>query len=164
LIKRAFINFIIVASIVALYVTNYKSFIEIRGVLPDLILIFTVLNGIFIDSTFGMFFGFFAGLSIDIASYHVLGFYSLIYTLIGYSTSITKIFNINNSVASGVFIFSLLLLKGIIFLIAGLLFLNKDFIIIYFRDRFLIEIIYTVIISFPVFLVYRKIFSKKRKV
>ena len=163
MIKKIGFNFIIISILIALIYSKYIEIIEIKNVLPDIFLILIVFNGIFNGSMFAMIFGFASGLALDISSYPLIGFYALIYTIIGYSTSVTKLFYINNYFLSSVFIFIYILLKSLIFLIIGLIFFNSEEVLHFFKNRFLIETIYTILVSIPFFLIYNRFYSEKRK-
>ena len=164
MLKKIIINALIILFLVTLIFSNYIRIIEVNGVIPDFILILTVLNGFFNDPIFAMIFGFFSGLAIDISYYPLLGFYALIYTIIGYSTSVSKVIYINNSMISSILILLYFLLKSLLYLVLGFFFLESEYIAAYFRpSKFFIELIYTITISIPLFLIYRNIYSKSRK-
>jgi len=164
LIKKILINILIICFLISSILFNFNKFIRINNVLPDFILIFTVLNGIFFGPIYGMIFGFACGLSFEIVSqFPIIGFYALIYTLIGYSTSITRILYVDNAFTATITILLLILLKSFLFLSLGFLFLNIDEISFYFKNIFIIQTIYTVIISIPVFLIYKRFNPKLRK-
>lgn len=164
MIKKILVNFVIISILVALIFSKYMRFLEIRNVIPDFIIIITIINGIFNGPMYGMLFGFAAGLALDISSYPLLGFYALIYTIIGYLTSITKLFIIDNPLSSSILIFIFLLLKGFIYFVIGILFLNMQYITNYFKNIFLIELLYTLIISIPIFLIYKQFYGPSRKI
>jgi len=164
MLKILIINAFIILILVTLMFSNYIKVIEVNGVIPDFILILTVLNGFFNNPIYAMFFGFFSGLAIDISYYPLLGFYALIYTIIGYSTSISKVIYIDNSLVSSIFILIYFLIKSILFLIIGFFFLDTEYIIAFFKPgKFFIELFYTIIISMPFFLIYKNIYNKSRK-
>lgn len=164
MLKIIIINSFIILLLVTLMFSNYIKIIEVNGVFPDFILILTVLNGFFNNPIFAMIFGFFAGLAIDISYYPLLGFYALIYTIIGYSTSISKVVYIDNSLVSSIFIFIYFIIKSILFLIIGFFFLEPEYLMAFFKPgKFFIELIYTLVISMPFFLIYKNIYNKSRK-
>ena len=164
MLKKIIVNALIILFLVTLIFSNYIKIIEVNGVIPDFILILTILNGFFLSPIFAMIFGFFSGLAIDISYYPLLGFYALIYTIIGYTTSISRIIYINNSLISSILIFIFFILKSLLFLILGFFFLELEYIAAFFRpSKFFVELIYTLIISIPFFLIYRNIYSKSRK-
>lgn len=163
MIKKIVVNFIVIAIVSSLIYSKLINFIEFRGVYPDLLLILTVFVGIFNGGYFGMIFGFFIGFALDLFNFPLFGFYSLIYTIIGYSTSIfeNKI-DVENPLVSSIIILIELFLKALLFLFIGLMFLESGIVKHYFKSKFLIEIIYTILVSIPVFLIYNKIYSSKK--
>lgn len=164
MLKKIIINAVMILLLVTLMFSNYIKVIEVNGVFPDFILILTVLNGFFNNPIYAMVFGFFSGLAIDISYYPLLGFYALIYTIIGYSTSISKVIYIDNSLISSILIFLFFLLKSILFLILGFFFLETEYIAAFFKPgKFFVELFYTLIISMPFFLIYKNIYYKSRK-
>jgi len=161
-IKKIILNFFLIAVIIT--VIKFSEFIEIKGVLPDLILILVLFNGIFNDPIYAMIFGFFAGLAMDVSEFYpLLGFNAFLYTVVGYITSITKIFSIDNALISTVFLFIFILIKALVFTLIGFFCMNSDYILNYFSKIFLIEIPYTIIISIPIFLIFKRLDRKNKK-
>jgi rod shape-determining protein MreD len=163
-IKKIIINGILIIGVGALTYSRYNRFLP-GDVEPDIFLILVVFNGIFNGSFFGMIFGFFSGLMLDILSWPMMGFYSFIYTIIGYSTALVeKRIDIENPLVSSIFITLQYLFKCIIFLFAGLIFLSQGDVANFFKNQFLIQAVYTILLAIPVFLIYRKIYSMRRKI
>lgn len=157
MIKKIFINFLIIASITALLFTLKK--IAINYVLPDIFLILIIFSGIFFNPMYSLFFGFFSGLALDILSYPLLGFNALIYCIIGYLSSFSKVFYIRNPLSSSILILIYIIIKALIFTFFGLIFYESDTILQFFQYKFLFETLYTLIISIPIFLIYQKIYN-----
>lgn len=148
----------IIALLVSLMASNLMQYIGIYGIIPDLFLILVVFNGIYFGSMYAMIFGFSAGLALDISSFHLFGFYALIYCIIGYLTSIPeKKIDFKNPITSGILVFIFLLIKAFLFLIIASVFLKPEQIVAYFTKNFFIELIYTVIVSIVIFFIYEKI-------
>lgn len=162
MIKKIILNFFLIALIIT--AIRFSGYIEINGVMPDLILILVLFNGIFNDPMYAMIFGFFAGLSMDVSEFYpLLGFNAFLYTFVGYITSITKIFSIDNAMISTVFLFIFILIKALIFTVIGFFCMDSGYILNYFSKIFLIEIPYTVIISIPIFLIFKRLDRKNKK-
>lgn len=158
--KVIILNLLLILFLVTLMFTNYQQ----KIIFPDLILILTVFNGFFNGPLFAMIFGFFSGFAYDLSYYPLLGFYALIYTVIGYSTSISKIIYINNSLIATVLIVIFFLLKSLLYLILGFFFLGTDYLVSYFKPSYyFVELFVTILISIPFFLIYRYFNSKSRK-
>lgn len=160
MLKKIVINFFIISIVTALLFAKRIGFIEINKILPDLLLIFTVFNGFYYGSTYGMFFGFFSGLAFDVCTYSLLGFWALIYCVIGYLTGVSKIIYIDNPLISSIVLLLFNILKYFIYILIGLMFINSDSVFNYVFHNFLIETLYTILISIPIFLIY-KYFDKK---
>ncbi|OHD07718.1 MAG: rod shape-determining protein MreD [Spirochaetes bacterium GWD1_27_9] len=164
MIKKVIINFLIIAAIIALSYTKLINFIGIYNVIPDILLILVVFNGLFFGSMFGMVFGFCAGLAYDFSTYPLIGFYALIYLIIGVSTSVPeKKIDIEHFFVTVVLLFIFFILKALLFLVIGSIFLKPQEIYYYFKDVFVIQLLYTIGLSFPIFLIYKKIASINRK-
>jgi rod shape-determining protein MreD len=164
MIKKILINFLIIGILIALNLSDLIRFLKVKDVLPDLILIFTVLNGFFYGPIFGMIFGFSCGMAYEISSkFPVIGLYALIYTVIGYSTSISKTVYIDNTFTSTIAIFLFMILKAFLFIILVFLFMNTDFLVNYFMNIYWIELIYTLLLSIPIFLIFKKFNFGERK-
>ncbi|HQB62135.1 MAG TPA: rod shape-determining protein MreD [Spirochaetota bacterium] len=80
MIKKIIINGIVLVVITALYFTRVINVISIKDVLPDFLLILTIFNGIFISPTFGIIFGFSAGILYDVQTLSIIGINSIIYS------------------------------------------------------------------------------------
>ena len=169
--KRIIFNFLVVGISIGIIYSNFANVLQINRfipnfflTMPDIFLILTVFNGIFYGSFFAMVFGFFSGLALDISTYPLFGFYSLIYCFIGYSISVLeKKVDFENSIVSTFLIFVYFIIKIIIFTIVGSIFLKPGEIKNYFSNIFLMQFIYTMILSIPIFKIYRKISLKNRK-
>ena len=152
MIKKIIINIFIIVIFSALLFSLAKL-----RYLPDIFLILTVLGGLFYGPYFGLVFGFFAGIGYDVSSYGSLGFNSLIYMIIGYLTVIPeKKIDIKSVFVTSLFVFIFMVIKGILYLILGLVFLNGE-VFSYLRDIFIFQLLMTVVFNIPVFLIYRKI-------
>ena len=164
MIKKIIINILIISLLITLLIFKYSDFIRIKGILPDFFLILTVFNGIFNGPIFAMIFGFSSGIAFDLVDkYPIIGFYALIYTIIAYSTSITKIIYIDNALTATISILLFILLKCFLFLSFRFFFLNIEDISHYFKNIFLIQTLYTLIISIPIFLIFKRFSSRPRK-
>jgi len=171
LIKRVIVNFLVIAVFIGVMYTNIANILQLNRVIPefflvmpDIFLILTVFNGIFYGSFYAMVFGFLSGLALDISTYPLIGFYSLIYTTIGYSISIIeKKMDFENSVVSTLLIIGYFLFKILIFVIVGAIFLKTGEIKNYFANIFVMQFVYTILLSIPIFKIYRMNSLKVRK-
>ena len=153
MIKKILLNVLVIVLVSALLFSVFKL-----RYLPDLFLILTVLGGLFFGPYYALVFGFFAGLAYDATSYGFLGFNSLIYMIIGYLTIIPeKKIDIKSILVSCLFIFIFMIIKGILYLGLGMIFLKSGEVFSYFRDIYLFQLALTIVFNIPVFLIYRKI-------
>ena len=164
MIKKIIINAILLVIITVLIYSKYINIIAIKGVTPDIFFLLIFFNGIFINPTFGMIFGFFSGLAKDIFTFGIIGFNSMIYLIIGYLTLLPKkIIEIDNTITSSIVVTIFFIIKILLYLIIGAIFIDFKQISVYFKNVFFIELIYTLGLSIPIFLIYRKIFKSRKK-
>ena len=146
--KRIIFNFLIVGISIGIIYSNFANILQINRFIPNFFLIMPDISG----------------LALDISTYPLIGFYSFIYCLIGYSISVLeKKVDFENSIVSTFLIFVYFIIKIIIFTIVGSIFLKPGEIKNYFSNIFLMQFIYTIILSIPIFKIYRKISLKNRK-
>ena len=161
MIRRIIISILVIISIVCINYSNSFSFIKY---MPDFLLIFTAMNSIFFGPVFGMFFGFFAGLIYDFCGYPLIGFYSLIYCIVGYFISVT-----NNKIdmtpilLSTIAIIVLFLIKTILYSLLGVIFYKSYEITHYFKNTFLWQFLLTFLFIFPIHFIYSANNNKKKK-
>lgn len=60
------------------------SHFELAGVVPDIVIIFVITTGYLQGKTYGMFFGLFSGLLMDFCIGSYIGYFAIMYMLIGY--------------------------------------------------------------------------------
>lgn len=148
--KKVIFNAILIAAVTVLLNSDFIHVAAFNNNLPDLILILTVYTGFFISPYGAMFFGFAAGLSMDVYNLNIaLGFNAFIYTFIGYLTFIPlKFFQVENGLLASLALLIFYLIKSALYLLL-MVFIGQE---IY--TNFLIELVYTVIIAVPIFYVY----------
>ena len=81
--RRIFSIAMIIVICFLLQSTIFRTF-AISGVSPNLMIIIATAFGFMRGRKEGLFVGFFSGMIVDLASGGILGFYSLIYMLVGY--------------------------------------------------------------------------------
>ncbi|MCG8568508.1 MAG: rod shape-determining protein MreD [Spirochaetes bacterium] len=163
--NRIIINAIIIIIIAVLSSSKYVvDFVAIKGGLPDLALIFTVYTGLFQSAYSGMIFGFIVGLALDIMLFYpLLGLNTFVYTMIGYLCFLpNKMFEVENTLLSSLVILIYFFIRTVLYFVLSIL-VGEDF-----TKPVLIELIYTILLSFPIFLFYIKIYkstiSRKKNV
>ncbi len=160
MIKNIILDFLAIVAVVVLYTTKYVS-LPIYEVKPDIALILTVFIGVFGGRYNSLFFGFACGLAIDfVDTASPLGFNALIYTIIGYLSILpNKLFQIESSLLGALIILFFFFIKSVLFLIFGYMFLDINYLIKYFNSKFGIELIYTLVVSIIIFLIFHKIYK-----
>ena len=99
MIKKIIINALCLLAIVTLQYTNVIQFIAFKEVVPDILFILVMLNGIFIDPMFAMIFGTAGGILFDVMGGGIVGFNGLIYATVGYLTFLPqKRIDIDNTI------------------------------------------------------------------
>jgi len=117
-----------------------------------------IFNGMYYSSTYAMIFGFFSGLALDVSSYPLFGFYSLIYATLGYLTSIPeKKFEFGNLFTTSILVVVFFIIKGVLFLLIGLVFLRQGEVWSHFKNVYFLQLFYTILASIPIFFLYKKI-------
>ncbi len=164
MIKKLIIDALLILSIVGLLYTRYVD-ISLYNARPDLLLIFVTFIGLFEGKYHSIIFGFFGGLTIDIMSgSNLLGVNALMYTLIGYLAIIPhKLFHIESFILSPIVMFIFYLLKTFIFMVLGYIFLTPNSLSVYLNTIVMGEFIYTILISIPLFFIFKNIYSFMEK-
>lgn len=83
--KLRYIYYAIVGLLLAVLQSTVLSFISIGGIAPDLLIIFCVWTAVWEGQWAGIFFGFGAGLALDLLSNDVIGTNALAKTLVGFT-------------------------------------------------------------------------------
>jgi rod shape-determining protein MreD len=165
LIKKFIVNFIIIVLLVSIKYSffSFKQYTFFYNIIPDLVLIFTVFNGIFFGSYFGMIFGAFAGFTLDMCYINLVGMNLLIYAAIGFLVIIIeKKIDIENFILAGIIIFIYFIIKSVLYLIFGTLYEPSE-VIGYFQNYFIWQLLFTILFSIPVFLLYKKVVKKNKE-
>lgn len=162
--RKILINIFIIIALAVIRYAKVNEILTLGGAipaLPDLLLIFTVCTAIFNGGMYGMIFGFAAGMAVDFSGFGLLGFFAFMYTLIGYLGTLPgKMFEIESPLVGAILVFIFLLVKGLLYLILGYIFMTGSDISHYFTRVFLVEVVLTILMFIPTFLVYRKIYKK----
>ncbi len=161
MIKRILIDILLVLSILMLTYTRYVD-LSIMNTIPDFLLIFVVIIGLFDENDLhSILLGFIGGLCIDfMAGTTPLGFNAFLYTLIGYIAVFpSKLFNVNSVFVNIFSVTIFAVVKVMFFALLGYFFLSKDEVIGYFGKPVHIEVLYTMIVSIPIFFILRSIYN-----
>lgn len=128
------------------------SKIALASVKPNLMIIVTASYGFMRGKKEGMFLGFLSGLLIDIQFGGVIGFYALIYLLIGYVNGLFQQMYFNEDIKLPLILISVsefvygLIIYFLMFLMNG----EFEF-IFYLRHIIIPELIYTIVVTLAVY-------------
>ena len=142
-IKRVIINCILALLFFTLQ-TGFFERISLGGIVPNLLLILIVSNGLMNDEYIGMYVGFFCGLLVDIFFMSALGYHAMVYTYLGYFSGLLHKYYNPQDVRIPVFlVIGADLLQSLIYYLLFFL-LNGEFDFgYYFVHIILAELVYT---------------------
>ena len=128
--------------------TTIFNKVTVAGIKPNVVIILVVLIGYKYGKIPGMLMGFFMGLFLDLTEYDYIGYYSLIYLIIGYLLGFSNKLYTNDStlIPLGLVGASDFVLNFLIF-ITGFLLRNRLDLPYYMMRIILPEVVYTIIIS-----------------
>ena len=146
-IKRFFITAVIIIAAYLLQCTVFSS-LELAGIKPNLLIIITASFGFMRGSREGMLVGFVSGLLADIQFGDMIGFYAIIYLIIGYINGLFRQMYYDEDIKLPLFLISISeFLYGIIVYFLTYL-LRSDFnFLLYLNKIILPELIYTIVIT-----------------
>ena len=145
-VKRIFITALVILVAYVLQCTVFPV-LDIAGIKPNLLLIVTASFGFMRGSKSGMLVGFLSGLLIDIQFGKMIGFYALIYLVVGFLNGLFEQMFYDEDIKLPLFDF----LYGITIYFFTFL-LNSDFRFTYYLNRIIVpEMIYTIVITLGVY-------------
>ena len=146
-IKRFLITAVIIIAAYLLQCTVFSS-LELAGIKPNLLIIVTASFGFMRGSREGVLVGFVYGLLADIQFGDMIGFYALIYLLVGYINGMFQRLYFDEDIKLPLFLIAISeFLYGIIVYFLTYL-LRSDFnFLLYLNKIILPELIYTIVIT-----------------
>lgn len=146
-IKRFLITAVIILAAYLLQCTVFSS-LELAGIKPNLLIIVTASFGFMRGSREGVLVGFVSGLLADIQFGDMIGFYALIYLLVGYINGMFQRLYFDEDIKLPLFLIAISeFLYGIIVYFLTYL-LRSDFnFLLYLNKIILPELIYTIVIT-----------------
>lgn len=165
--KRIFTSFLLMIFLYLLQTTMF-SHIAIAGIKPNIIIPLVVLIGYKYGRTSGMIMGFFVGLLFDFIEGDYIGYYTMIYLLMGYFVGFcNKLYNNDSTlIPLGLIASSDFVLNFFVFVTRFLL-RNRLDLTYYFVRIILPELIYTVVVAIflykPMDYLYMRIENLKKK-
>ena len=156
-IRRPLITGILLLIFYSLQCTLFST-LSLGNIKPDLLMILTAGTGIMRGRKEGLLTGFFSGLLVDVQFGALLGFYALIYMLIGYLNGFLKHLFFYEEIKLPVISIGISeFLYGILIYIFRFL-LNSEFQFLYYLKHIILpQVIYTTIAAFILYPLLRKI-------
>ena len=150
-IKRFLITAVIIIAAYLLQCTVFSS-LELAGIKPNLLIIVTASFGFMRGSREGVLVGFVSGLLADIQFGDMIGFYALIYLLVGYINGMFQRLYFDEDIKLPLFLIAISeFLYGIIVYFLTYL-LRSDFnFLLYLNKIILPELIYTIVITLGIY-------------
>ena len=150
-VKRIFITALVILVAYVLQCTVFPV-LDIAGIKPNVLLIVTASFGFMIGSKSGMLVGFLSGLLIDIQFGKMIGFYALIYLVVGFLNGLFEQMFYDEDIKLPLFLIAVSdFLYGITIYFFTFL-LNSDFRFTYYLNRIIVpEMIYTIVITLGVY-------------
>ena len=141
--------------------TTIFNKITVAGIKPNVVIILVVLIGYKYGKIPGMLMGFFMGLFLDLTESDYIGYYSLIYLIIGYLVGFSNKLYTNDStlIPLGLVGASDFMLNFLIF-ITGFLLRNRLALPYYMMRIILPEVVYTIIVSVLLYRIMDYIYVK----
>ena len=158
---KRIICFFVMMIILYLIQTTIFNKITVAGIKPNVVIILVVLIGYKYGKIPGMLMGFFMGLFLDLTESDYIGYYSLIYLIIGYLVGFSNKLYTNDStlIPLGLVGASDFMLNFLIF-ITGFLLRNRLDLPYYMMRIILPEVVYTIIVSVLLYRIMDYIYVK----
>ena len=145
--KRKIITFFIIIACFLLESTVFSN-LSFAGITPNLLIVVTSSFGFMRGKKEGMVIGFISGLLIDIMFHDLVGFYALVYTLIGYGNGLfRKIFYPDDIKLPLILISASDLIYGHIVFIFMFVMRSKFHYVYYLKNIIIPELIYTILVT-----------------
>lgn len=159
-IKRILITALIVIACFLLECTVFEK-VQLISVTPNLLIIVTSSFGFMRGKKTGMFVGFFSGLLLDIFFGDLIGFYALIYMLLGYCNGFFKRIFYDEDIKLPIILISASdFICGNIICFCMFIMRSKFRYFYYLRHVILPELIYTIVITIVLYQIILKLNQK----
>ena len=146
-IKRFLITAVIIIAAYLLQCTVFSS-LELAGIKPNLLIIVTASFGFMRGSREGVLVGFVSGLLADIQFGDMIGFYALIYLLVGYINGMFQRLYFDEDIKLPLFLIAISEFLYVIIVYFLTYLLRSDFnFLLYLNKIILPELIYTIVIT-----------------
>jgi len=157
---RRFLSFIVLWACIILQSTLFKS-LSFTSVAPNLVLVTVVSCACLSGQAEGMLAGFIGGLVIDAMYGEFIGFYALLYLLVGYFTGISRDIFFERDIRIPIVLVCVSdFAVNIIVYALFFLFRGRTAVLVYLVNIILPELVYTAIMTLPI---YRLLYAIHRK-
>ena len=149
--KRIIINILLILIIFVLQTTLFPM-LKFASIIPNLLIILVSCTGFMQGDRAGLFVGFACGLLLDLTSFDVFGFYTILYMMIGYANGLFHNFFYLKDLKIPAIMITLSDLVCCLFTYFFLFLLRSRFNFgFYFLNIILPEIVFTVLISVVIY-------------
>ena len=156
-LKRILISAVIIISCYLLETTVFQEF-AMANVIPNLLIVVTSAFGFMRGKREGLLIGFFCGLLKDLSGGGLLGFYALIYMLIGYCNGFFKRVFYDEDVKLPMVLISASDLSYSLIIYICLFMLKNEFDFkFYFLNIIMPELVYTIVVTLALYQIIRHI-------
>lgn len=164
--KRFIVNIILVI-ICFLFQTTIFPMISVKSIIPNIMVVLVCCTGFMQGSRNGLFVGFACGLLMDIFSFDIFGFYTILYMIIGFTNGfIHNYFYLKDFKTPALLIFLTNIFASLFTYVTLFLFRAKFNFLDYLIDIIIPEIAFTLFISvlfYPLlWVIEAHIFEKKK--
>jgi rod shape-determining protein MreD len=149
---RKYIYFaVVIGFFIFLQSSSLYSFMELRGVSPDFLLVSLCISAFFLGPMAGEIIGFAAGFAVDILAGGLLGISAFTYTLIGFGAGIAgqKVYS-TSILVPVILMFIVTLVKASVLGMLAALFLKPGYFGYFTHGRVFLEVVFNCVVS-PIF-------------
>ncbi len=157
--KKAIINLILILMAFVIYFlqSDFFSWFNISGVMPNLFVIFVLFIGLFANKTMGAIYGMAVGLILDFAIGSKVGIYAVGLGLIGFlAGALDKNFSKDSRITIMVMVFVATVVFEIFYYVLNYIFLSINVEIVNFIILLVIEVIYNLILTIIIYPLLQK--------
>jgi rod shape-determining protein MreD len=150
-VRKYLYFFVMIGFFIFLQSSSLYSFLELRGVSPDFLLVSICISAFFLGPVAGEVIGFAAGFAIDILSGGLLGLSAFTFTLIGFGAGIAgqKVYS-TSLLVPVILVFVVTFVKASILGMLAALFLKPGYFGYFAHGRVFLEVVFNCAVS-PVF-------------
>lgn len=157
--KKAIINLILILMAFVIYFlqSDFFSWFNIAGVMPNLFVIFVLFIGLFANKTMGAIYGMAVGLLLDLTIGSKVGIYAVGLGLIGFlAGALDKNFSKDSRMTIMVMVFVATVVFEIFYYVLNYIFLSTNVEILNFIILLVIEVIYNLILTIIIYPLLQK--------